>query len=306
MGCFCVVALAIGCSIWDIEAVLATNSGTDGYLRSVILSRFPIARSQKWLDGVSLSAFGYSGTFTRDLFEAEINLPDLARPLHVFTTHLKSGSDSASAARRAAEASAVSNFFVNAFLPAHAGNLYVLTGDLNEDVNRPPASSQQPLARLANSMTGLWLTTPVNRFTGSDGTLSIRGSLTVRFDYVLPNGALFSNIVSSEVFRTDLLNPTPPQLQKLDDKTASDHLPVLLVFQHPDEHLFKISLVQASNQWVTLQWPSAVGRRYSVEGSTNLISWNSLADGLTATSLDFSWNVRMDRPPRFFRIRREP
>ncbi|MBI4327714.1 MAG: hypothetical protein HY674_20980, partial [Chloroflexi bacterium] len=108
------------------------------------------------------------------------------------------------------------------------------------------------------------------------------------------------------VFRTDLLNPTPPQLQKLDDKTASDHLPVLMVFQHPDEHLFKISLVQASNQWVTLQWPSAVGRRYRVEGSTNLISWESLADGLTATSLNFGWNFRMDRSPQFFRIRREP
>ena len=173
-------------------------------------------------------------------------------------------------------------------------------------MNRPPAGSQQPIARLANSLTGLRQTTPVNRFTGSDRTLSIRGSLTVRFDYILPNGALFSNIVSSEVFRTDLLNPTPPQLQKLDDKTASDHLPVLMVFQHPDDHLFKIRSVQASNQWVTLQWPSAVGWRYRVEGSTNLSSWNSLADGLTATSPDFCWNIRMDRPPQFFRIRREP
>lgn len=285
---------------------LATNSGTDGYLRSVIISRFPIARSQKWLDGVSLSAFGYSGTFTRDLFEAEIDLPDLARPLHVFTTHLKSGSDSASTARRAAEASAVSNFFVNAFLPAHAGNLYLLAGDLNEDVNRPPAGSQQPIALLANAMTGLRLTTPVNRFTGSDRTLSIRGSLTVRFDYILPSGALSSNIVTSEVFRTDLLDPTPPQLQKLDDKTASDHLPVLMIFQPPDDHLFKLSLVQASNQWVTLHWPTAVGRRYRVEGSTNLISWDSLVESLTATGLDFSWNVMMDRAPQFFRIRREP
>ncbi len=38
---------------------LATNSGTDGFLRSAIASRHPIARSQSWLDGVSLVPFGY-------------------------------------------------------------------------------------------------------------------------------------------------------------------------------------------------------------------------------------------------------
>ena len=36
---------------------LATNSGTDGYIRSVVLSRFPITRSTRWLDGVSLLPF---------------------------------------------------------------------------------------------------------------------------------------------------------------------------------------------------------------------------------------------------------
>src|SRR5436309_15675445 len=95
---------------------MITNSGTDNFIRSVILSRFPITRSQSWLDGSSLSSFGYSGNFTRDLFEAEITVPNFTQPLHVFTTHLKALSDVDSAAKRAAEASAVSNFFVAGFL----------------------------------------------------------------------------------------------------------------------------------------------------------------------------------------------
>ena len=76
-----------------------------------IISRFPIVRSQKWLDGVSLTNFGYAGHFARDLFEAEISVPDFEQPVHVFVAHLKAFSDADSAAKRAAEASAVSNFF---------------------------------------------------------------------------------------------------------------------------------------------------------------------------------------------------
>ena len=186
---------------------LARNSGTDGFLRSVIVSRFPIARSQKWLDGVTLSDFGVNARFARDLFEAELNVPELAEPLHIFTTHLKSLSDRESADRRGAEASAISNFFVTVFLPTLGHRPYVLTGDLNEDISRAPSSSRQPIQRLANAATGLRLTTPTNRITGSDRTISIRDSLTARFDYILPCALLFSNILGSEVFRTDVLSP---------------------------------------------------------------------------------------------------
>jgi len=62
-------------------------------------------RSPSWLARSNLSKFGYSGVFTRDLFEAEIVLPDAAEPLHIFTTHLKCCEDSDSLQRRAAEAS---------------------------------------------------------------------------------------------------------------------------------------------------------------------------------------------------------
>src|SRR5207247_509134 len=41
---------------------LATNSGSDSYIRSVIVSRFPITRSSKWLDGAQLEPWGYTNS----------------------------------------------------------------------------------------------------------------------------------------------------------------------------------------------------------------------------------------------------
>ncbi|MCU0789082.1 MAG: immunoglobulin domain-containing protein, partial [Verrucomicrobia bacterium] len=134
---------------------LADQSGTDGYIRSVILSRFPINRSQKWLDGVSLVPFGYNGYFTRDLFEAEIAVPGYPKPVHVFTTHLKAGQTTDASARRAAEANAISNYFVNGFLTTNASRPYLLTGDMNEDIYRPPSSNPQTIQRLTSGPTGL-------------------------------------------------------------------------------------------------------------------------------------------------------
>jgi endonuclease/exonuclease/phosphatase family metal-dependent hydrolase len=150
---------------------LATNSGTDGFIRCVILSRFPIVRSQKWLDGVDLDVFGYTnGNFTRDLFEAQIAVPGFPQPLHVFTTHLKAGTSSSDdAARRAAEAGAISNYFVTTFLTTNALHPYLLTGDLNEDIAIPATGSQLPIQRLTNG-TGLRLTTPLNPISGGAQT----------------------------------------------------------------------------------------------------------------------------------------
>ena len=62
-------------NVWLPGYYLATNSGTDNFIRSVIASRYPITRSQSWLSRSDLSGFGYDGVFTRDLFEAEIALP---------------------------------------------------------------------------------------------------------------------------------------------------------------------------------------------------------------------------------------
>jgi endonuclease/exonuclease/phosphatase family metal-dependent hydrolase len=210
---------------------LATSANGDGYITTSIASRYPISRSSSWLHHTDLTPYGASGnSYTRDLFEAQITVPGFSQPVHVFNSHLKASTDTTSMLRRAAEAGAVSNFFYTGFLATNATHPYVLTGDLNEDINRPPSGSKQPIQRLVNSATGLQLTTPVNPYTSDDRTISIQSSLTARFDYILPCGSLFSNIASSQVFRTDLLPSPPPPLLAADDKTASDHLPVLMVF----------------------------------------------------------------------------
>ena len=211
---------------------LATSTNGDGYITTAIASRYPIAWSGSWLHQTDLTPYGAAGSkYTRDLFEAQITVPDLSHPVHVFNSHLKSGTDSASLLRRAAEAGAVSNFFFTGFLTTNATHPYVLTGDLNEDINRPFSGSQQPIQRLVIAATGLQLTTPTNPFTGDDRTWSIQQpSLSERLDYILPCAALFSNITNSQVFRTDLLTNPPPPLLTTDATNASDHLPVFMVF----------------------------------------------------------------------------
>ena len=286
---------------------LAMNSGTDGFIRSVIASRFPIARSQKWLDGVSLAPFGYTNSnFTRDLFEAQINVPGFALPVHVFTTHLKAGaSSSADSAKRAAEASAISNFFVTSFLTTNAARPYLLTGDLNEDIDRPSTGSQQPIQRLANSQTGLRLTKPLNPITTSELTFSIQAaSLTRRYDYILPGGSLFTNILSSQVFRTSSLNPTPPGLQSDDDKIASDHLPVMMIFSNPDATPFRISTLNVSNLLVTLNWQSSTGQQFRVEASDTFTNWVPISSTITATGTNTTFATNVSTGAQFFRINR--
>jgi endonuclease/exonuclease/phosphatase family metal-dependent hydrolase len=210
---------------------LATSTNGDGFITTSIASRYPITQSSSWLHQSDLTPFGAAGSkYARDLFEAQIAVPDLVHPVHVFNSHLKALTDPTSLARRAAEAGAVSNFFFTGFLTTNATHPYVLTGDLNEDINRPPSGSLQPIQRLVNAATGLQLTTPTNPFTGDDRTISIQTGLTARFDYILPCAALFSNITSSQVFRADLVTNPPPPLLMSDSTNASDHLPVFMVF----------------------------------------------------------------------------
>ena len=288
---------------------LVTNSADDGFIHSVILSRYPILSSTSWLHGADLSPYGYNGSgFTRDLFEARISVPGLSQPLHVFTAHLKSGQDADSAAKRSAEAGAVSNFFATVYLPANGGQPCVLSGDMNEDVLRPPASNPQSIQRLVGAPTGLQLTTAVNPFTGSELTWSIQdaGGLTKRYDYILPCAMLSSNIVSSQVFRTDLLTPMPPNFNSNDDKTASDHLPVFMVFGNPFNPPFRLLTIGATNQIVSLTWESASNRLYHVETSTNLTDWLPMATNLVATGANLTFSTNVPGEVKFFRIYRAP
>jgi endonuclease/exonuclease/phosphatase family metal-dependent hydrolase len=294
-------------SVYRPGFYLATNSGTDNFIRSAILSRFPITRSTSWLDGASLTNFGYDGKFTRDLFEAQIAVPGFPQPLHVFTTHLKSGTSlSADAQRRAAEASAISNFFVHAYLTTNSLQPYLLTGDMNEDILFPATGSQQPIQRLTNS-TGLVLTTPTNQFNGSSLTFSIQAaSMTRRYDYIMPCDLLFANIASRQVFRSDLLPSPPPPLLATDSETASDHIPVLMTFNNPYDKPFQLLSFTRSNLTVTLNWQSVPGQPYRVESSTNLTAWSTLANNLVATGSIFTYATNLNDAARFFRVYRVP
>jgi endonuclease/exonuclease/phosphatase family metal-dependent hydrolase len=295
---------------------LATNSGNDGFIRSAILSRYPITRSQSWLDEADLNPFGYTNNanyfadrFTRDLFEAEIAVPNFPQHLHVFTAHLKSGTSSSDdAQKRAAEAGAVSNFFVNVFLPTNGTHPYLLTGDLNEDIAQPATGSEQPIQRLVNNATGLRLTSPRNPVSNSHRTHSFQSTnlLANRYDYILPGGLLYSNIASSMVFRTDLLTNPPPPLLTNDAVTASDHLPVMMWFANPYGTPFSLLSVESASNAVTLRWESVSNRVYGVEASSNLNSWSTLASNLTASGTNTVFATNFTPGQRFFRVFRQP
>lgn len=289
---------------------LADNSATDGFIRSGIASRFPIIASKSYLHSADLNQWGYTNSnFTRDLFEAQIAVPNFPQPLHVFVVHLKSAQDADSSAKRAAEASAISNFFVTVFLPTNTSfHPYVLSGDMNEDINRPPSSHPHSIERLVNPATGLQLTTPVNSISGSDLTHSIQAvsGLNKRYDYIMPCGLLFSNIVSSEVFRTDLLTNPPPPIQTNDDVVASDHLPVFMVFANPYDKSFRLTSITENSAKLTVTWESVPGQMYRLETSPNLADWTVFANNLLATDSVFTFNTNSSEDLKFLRVHRGP
>ncbi len=288
---------------------LATNSATDGFIRSVIASRFPILSSQSYLHSADLDPYGYTNAnFTRDLFQAQVSVPSFPQSLNVFVVHLKSGQDTDSSGRRSAEASAISNFFATVFLVTNTLQPYTLSGDMNEDIHNPPPSNPQSIQKLISSPTGLQLTTPLNPFSHDERTFSIQssGGLTKRYDYIMPNGLLFSNILDSQVFRTDLLPDPPASLLANDDSTASDHLPVMMIFANPYAKPFRLTSIVRSSPSVTLTWESVVGQPYRVEASSNLVDWVSLAGNLVATGPFFTFSTNVSDNLDFFRIYRLP
>jgi len=289
---------------------LAVTNGGDSFITSALLSRYPITRFSKWLDGIDLRSFGYTNAdnnldnFTRDLSEIQVNVPDFPQPLHVLTVHLKSTQGTTyadAAAKRAAEATAITNFIATNLQSVYPLHPYVLTGDMNDSDTNALA-----IQKLIGPATGLRLTNPTNPFTGSVNTFSIRASVSSRLDYIFPSSLLRSNIAASQVFRTDLLPSPPPPLLGTDSETASDHLPVLMVFNNPYAKPFKLLSVARSNQTVTLRWESVFGQPYRVESSLNLTSWTTLATNLVATASTFTYATNLSEAGRYFRIRRGP
>lgn len=291
---------------------LATNSATDGYIRNAIASRWPIVRSKSWLSNSSLTNFDYNGRYPRDLFEAEIAVPDFPAHLHVFVAHLKATDNSTpqdDADERAAQCRAITNFLATVFLPGTNGlHPYILSGDLNESALFPETNkyvSGQPIQILTSDPTGLRYTDPVNSITHTDLTESIRGPLDTRFDYIFPCTLLFSNIVGSEVFRTDLLTNLPPNLFANDDQVASDHLPVLMAFANPFTQPFRLTSIARSSPAVQLAWQAVPAGAYRVEASTNLLDWTALATNLVTTNYSGVFATNTPEAWKFFRVRTE-
>lgn len=285
---------------------IAISSGTDGYIVSAIASRYPIVRSQKWLAGVDLKPFGYTNTstssadnFTRDLFEAEIAVPDTARHWHVFTTHLKSTSGTTyadAAAKRAAEAAAITNFFATNLFVLYPLDPYTLSGDFNDSDTNALA-----IQRLVSPPTGLRLANPKNPYTGSINTYSaLMANPSERIDYILSCALLYSNINASQVFRSDRLTPN---LFSDDSQVASDHYPVLMEFKNPYKRPVKITSFEQSGSTSALGWKTVPGEVYGVETSTNLVTWSGLKTNLTATNYNLTLVTNISGNPRFFRVR---
>ena len=285
---------------------LVTNSATDGFIRSAIASRFPILSSKSYLHSADLNPYGYTNSdFTRDLFTARIAVPAFPQPMHVFVVHLKSGQDTDSSNKRSAETLAISNFFVNVFLPTNTLQPYILSGDMNEDIDNPPPSNPQSIQHLINPQTGLNLTSPLNPFTGTNLTFSIQstGGMTKRYDYIMPSQLLLSNISSSQVFRTDLLTNSPAPLLSSDDKTASDHLPVFMTFSNPYDKPFLLISLQHTGLALSLQWQAVRGQPYRIEASPDLVAWVPFATNLVTTNSIFAFVTNnVSQPLQFFRV----
>jgi endonuclease/exonuclease/phosphatase family metal-dependent hydrolase len=290
---------------------IAISSGTDGSICSAIASRYAITQSHSWLPRIDLRAFGYSNVndsldnFTRDLFEAQIAVPDFPRPLHVFTTHLKSTGGTTyaeAAAKRAAEAASITNFFATNLFVLYPYDPYTLSGDMNDSDTNALA-----IQTLISPATGLTLTEPENPFTGSINTYStVTANPGERIDFIFPSQLLLGNVRTGLVFRTDRLSPLPPDVNSNDCKIASDHLPVLLMFNNPYDKPFKLLSLTRTDSTLKLQWESVPGQPYSVAASTNLNTWSTLASNLVATATNFSFSTNVDEAASYFQVRRDP
>ena len=139
-------------------------------------------------------------------------------------------------------------------------------------------------------------------------TFSIRAAdLTKRYDYVLPCALLFSNVASGQVFRTDLLTNPPPSLLASDSETASDHLPVLMVFNNPYEQPFRLLATVVSNDTVTLSCRPRPGGNTTWRRRRNRPArWQTLASNLTAVGATLSLATNASERERYFRVLRVP
>jgi len=233
---------------------------TDGFISNAIVSRYPLLMAQTFSDG---------GAQFRPLRGMAFALADLPgeTDLGVFTMHLKALNGTTDAERRQEEAT-VNAGNVRRWLESNPTAGAVVTGDFNESEDAgdndnwasgsiggtlPSGQEYRPITTLKSP--GLFDAAPVS-IRGDSDTISATNPVA-RFDYVLyePNHL---HLTGGQVF--DTRQYTAAQLAALnaangtsfvaaDSATASDHLPVLAVFQIvPEPGTASLILLGAS--WV--------------------------------------------------------
>ncbi|MFN7138661.1 MAG: hypothetical protein ACK4UN_04930, partial [Limisphaerales bacterium] len=113
-------------------------------------------------------------------------------------------------------------------------------------------------------------------------------------------------ILSSQIFRTDKLNPLPSGLVANDSQIASDHLPLLMRFRAPvripENPVFSFTSAQLTNQTITLQWSSVAGQKFRVLMSGNLSNWFDVSGPLTAPGTNTTWSGSTLSGNYFYRL----
>ena len=159
------------------------------------------------------------------------------------------------------------------------------------------------------------LTNPTNPVTGSINTYATTSANpSERLDYIFPCALLASNISSAQVFRTDRLNPVPPNLNSNDCKVASDHLPVLMVFNNPyasapvtnTAPVYSFIYFAVTNQVATFKWQTVSNRYYNLERSVDLSNWTTFKANLLAAGTNFTVTTNAPFGANFFRVYRLP
>jgi len=101
-----------------------------------------------------------------------------------------------------------------------------------------------------------------------------------------PCNSQFPNIVSSQVFHTDLLTSSSAPFLGGDSATALDDWPLITVFNLTTSmQRFLILSLVTTHENVTVAWQSTLDGIYSFEISPDLNSWTMLSSRLVAAGM---------------------
>ncbi len=227
---------------------------TDGYLANAIVSRYPLLSTRSYSD----AGGGYRSL--RGMAFAVVDVPGTTNDVGIFTMHLKSGSLTADAARRQAEATANRTTIAN-WMTQNPRLGAIVTGDFNESEDPPDGDNWSGgvlggTITLGNNTTATYqpvttirsagLTDPVPVSLSGDNDTISSSSPNDRFDYVLHggNGLTYQ---TGQVF--DSRRYTATQLNAINaangltfttgtSAAASDHLAVFGAFAVvPEPHV---------------------------------------------------------------------